>query len=235
MEKARPILFNTDMVRAILGGRKTATRRCIRNIPDGTWRIGRGVEADIFYAWSGDDIAGSSEHSEKKIKSPYKPGDILYVRETWRMIGAVKDEAYAHIEYKAGGQKRIILPNNGIRGAGKDADDSFIDKWMASGNWHPSIHMPKEAARIWLEVTEARAERLQEITFEGCLEEGAFVYLAADGYFDREVAEAEAKKKFSAIWDATARKTDICHSGWDANPWVWVTEFKKCRKPGTGR
>lgn len=136
----KPILFNTEMVRAILDGRKACTRRILKGgIPFDEkaeyWNVLKKGE------WSGPICV------EDFIKqfSPYKPGDILYVRETFI-------QAAAHtFWYKA--------------------DDK---SWMSEGlHWKPAIHMPKEAARIWLKVTDVRVERLQEITEDGAKAEGA--------------------------------------------------------------
>lgn len=85
--------------------------------------------------------------------------------------------------------------------------------------WHPSIHMPKEAARIWLKVTSVRAERLQDITEDGAEAEGAI---------DRIYT---AREHFIEIWDRTIKKSDLDIYGWYANPWVWVIEFERCEKP----
>jgi len=125
MSRVLPILFNMKMVRAILDGRKSCTRRIIKPQPQGYFE----VSEEPLYIYDTDGKQG-------KITPPYQPGDILYVRETFI-------QAAAHIFwYKA--------------------DDK---PWMSKDLlWKPSIHMPKEAARIWLKVTDVRVERLQEIT-----------------------------------------------------------------------
>ena len=186
---AKPILFNTEMVRAILDGRKTVTRRVVKHNVDSVLNSPYHKE--------------HPEVSDKQIISklcmpPYAAGDILYVRETW----AQRLGCYWH---KAG----------------------FIPVSLVIEKWHPSIHMPKEATRIFLRVTDVRVERLQDMKFEDCLNEGAFVYLCVDGYFDRDIVEPEAKKKFGTLWDSTIKKQDLDKYGWDANPWVWVIEFER--------
>ena len=92
-------------------------------------------------------------------------------------------------------------------------------------HWHPSIHMPKEAARIWLKVTDVRVERLQDITSEQICKEGVEVE-------EPHVLNGEEKRyAFSSLWNSTIKKSDLDRYGWDASPWVWVIEFERCEKP----
>ncbi len=209
MSRVLPILFNTEMVRAILDGRKTVTRRIIKGF----------IPADAIWGYTFFTPKGciscrgtfADGYGEKFFKLPYQPGNTLYVRETYkRNMDGYSGIDFGGYIYKA------------------DCSSGFKDLYNP---WHPSIHMPKEAARIWLKVTDVRAERLQDITFEGCLNEGAFVYLAADGLLNKDIVEPEAKKKFSGIWDSTLKKSDLGRYGWNANPWVWVIEFERCEKP----
>lgn len=206
----KPILFNTEMVRAILDGRKACTRRIVKDgIPDGAmWRYKaftpkgyitcRGVYADGY--------------GEGFYKLPYEPGDILYVRETW--CGLPVNEA-GHFRghpiyyYKADGDLRP----EGWRGA-----------------WHPSIHMPKEAARIWLKVTDVRVERLQDITEDGAKAEGAN-WKNGQNVGWEEKMKRTATERFAEIWDSTIKKSDLDRYGWVANPWVWAIQFERCEKP----
>ena len=182
--KIRPILFNTEMVRAILEGRKTCTRRVLKQPfevhPNGYITKPRGTERLCPYI------------------PPYQPGDILYVRETW-CKGSYGDEKEKYY-YKAD-------------------DNNFFC------TWHPSIHMPKEAARIWLKVTEVRAEHLQDITEEQAISEGIFIdkYNLDCGY--------DYVSEFAFLWNSTIKKSDLDRYGWDANPCVWVIEFERCEKP----
>ena len=209
----KPILFNTEMVRAILDGRKTCTRRVVKT---------RRKDACGFYVTKRPDgsFAGVYEYDEdermfeNQLIPPYQPEDILYVRETW--CGLPVNEA-GHFRghpiyyYRADGDLRP----EGWRGA-----------------WHPSIHMPKEAARIWLKVTDVRVERLQEITEDGAKAEGAidnrgFIH-SPENEYDRIHT---AREHFIEIWDSTIKESDIDRYGWSANPWVWVIEFERCEKP----
>lgn len=99
------------------------------------------------------------------------------------------------------------------------------DEISGDAKWHPSIHMPKEAARIFLRVTNVRVERLQEITSGQICKEGVEVE-------DPYVLNGEEKRyAFSNLWDSTIKESDLDRYGWNANPWVWVIEFERCDKP----
>lgn len=199
-----PILFNTEMVRAILDGRKTCTRRLIRKHIENKY-----LEYDEWVRAVAPP--GSTYLREKELYEqypPYQPGDTLYVRETWcglpvNETGHMRGHTIYY--YKADGELR---PKG----------------WR--GTWHPSIHMPKEAARIWLKVTDVRVERLQEITPQGAWKEGArcsCLHPAPDC--------AGNKTAFVNIWNGTIKKSDLDRYGWDANPFVWVVSFERCEKP----
>ena len=201
MSRILPILFNTEMVLAILDGRKTVTRRLIKH--------------DV------DAILNSPYHNEypdvedKQIISklcmpPYQPGDILYIRETWQYIGfAGENNGYV---YKASENGKLW--------------EAETENWT----WHPSIHMPKEAARIWLKVKDVRVERLQEITEEQAKAEGANWKNGKNVGWEEKMSRT-AVERFSEIWDSTIKESDLKLYGWDANPWVWVIEFERCDKP----
>lgn len=209
----KPILFNTDMVKAILDGRKTCTRRLVKFLS------GKNPK------WTGYIKDGSMLYNGKNepcIRTqPYQPGDILYVRETWCALPvneAGHMRGHSVYYYKA---DRDLRPEG----------------WR--GNWHPSIHMPKEAARIWLKVTDVRVERLHDITYNGALREGSegircdHVALGVHGCTDcMNTGWIEPPQvEFMQIWDSTIKKPDLDQYGWDANPWVWVIEFERCDKP----
>lgn len=192
-----PILFNTEMVRAILEGRKTVTRRVVKPQPPATSVVRKRGCAWDWSFWSDCDMG-------HLMKRPYYPGDILWVRETW-----AKDpfgDGY-------------IYPTE-VGGAGQ--------------KWHPSIHMPKEAARLFLRVTDVRAERLQDITPEQARSEGC------DGRCNCPSSGAPGSlscverdfsiEKFESVWDSTIKPTNLHRYGWDANPWVWAIEFERVSK-----
>lgn len=153
----KPILFNIEMVRAIMEGRKTVTRRA--------------------------------------VKLPYHPGDILWVRETWN------GDWCDHYIYKADG------------GSAKAAG------YAAEPKWRPSIHMPREAARLFLRVTDVRVERLQDINLD------------PPGPKNQVVREGlRYLSDFIAVWDRTIKPADLHLYGWDANPWIQVIEFERISK-----
>ena len=101
---------------------------------------------------------------------------------------------------------------------------SIANSEDANEPWKPSIHMPKEAARIWLKVTDVRVERLQEMDKTDALKEGIDPRLC--------INLSHALTKFKKIWDSTIKKSDLDIYGWKANPWVWVIEFERCEKLG---
>lgn len=201
----KPILFNTEMVKAILDGRKTCTRRLVKFLsgknPQWTGYVKDGL---MLYN-------GKNEPCVRK--APCNVGDILYVRETW----SEWTDGYI---YKA------------WEGPFPQPGESAVMKW------HPSIHMPKEAARIWLKVTDIRVERLHAISEDEARSEGSkkcyellnpledkpIIYSAEDsgGYY---------VLGFKSIWNSIVKKTDFDIYGWDANPYVWVIEFERCKKP----
>lgn len=188
----RPILFKGEMVRAILEGNKTATRRIVKpqlERETGIWDWRAVIE---------------------EAKAPCRPGDILYVRETWcRWYLPPGEWVY---RYKA------TDPNGNRVPTGPEYDDK-----MDTRSWHPSIHMPKEAARIWLKVTGVRVERLHNLTNRDAKKEGIHVETDNSGIAHRAA--------FMRLWDSTIRKLDVDRYGWNANPWVWVIEFECCEKP----
>lgn len=216
----KPILFNTEMVRAILDGRKTCTRRIAKGfIPDDAlW----GYTAFTQKGYISCRGLYADGYGEKFYKLPYQPEDILYVRETWhRYTKRVGKGEGCHLEERYG--YKASIANS------EDAEEP----------WKPSIHMPKEAARIWLKVTDVRVERLQSITEEGAIREGAegekchHTNAGAFGCTDcMNTGWIEPPQvEFMQIWDSTIKKSDLDRYGWDANPWVWVIEFEQCEKP----
>lgn len=230
MSRVLPILFNTDMVRAILGGRKTVTRRLIKPQPKsklcytfagsdcGTW----GYPSKTAHEFWGeefklpDDIA--EEELKKKWNPPYHTDDVLYVRETWAPIYPNK-ESNEVCGY--------IYEEDSLEEYDNRYPDGKDYQW--GGKWKPSIHMPKEAARIWLKVKDVRVERLQEMCLDDFINEG--VDVTNEAFNDPKNAYGFAKFRYSGIWTSTIKKEDNDRYGWDANPWVWVIEFERCEKP----
>lgn len=192
----KPILFNTDMVRAILDGRKTCTRRICKDANECTVPDMEFYNADkrTYAVHNFADKEQMEQLSTAERTCPICTGDILYVRETWK-------EAPKGYYYYEDWQKDDI------------AD---VTKWK------PSIHMPKEAARIWLKVTNVRVERLQEITEVQAQAEGCNSGLLTGA--------CTARGQFEDLWNSTVKKSDLDRYGWDASPWVWVIEFERCEK-----
>lgn len=221
----KPILFNTEMVRAILDGRKGATRRIVKGyIPDdAVW----GYTAFTPKGYISCRGTFADGYGGIFFKLPCEPGDILYVRETWQCWRAHRYEATADIRFRAGGDDvRLQFANGNTDSIDRLDYDTFVHKWFSHNReWKPSLFMPKVAARIWLKVTDVRVERLQEITIDGIRNEGLSSMAVHAG--DMEIAMEEWKN----LWNSTIKKPDINHYGWDANPWVWVIEFERCVKP----
>ena len=226
----KPILFNTEMVRAILDGRKTCTRRVIKPQPDEKHIYPLGYVTDSTekknvgcFGFGIDEYSGSVQYA----KQPYHPGDILYVRETWQCWRAHRYEATADIRFRAGGDDvRLQFANGSTDSIDRYDFDTFVHKWFShNGEWKPSLFMPKEAARIWLKVTDVRVERLQDITSEQIGREGVEVE------YPHVLNGEEKRYAFSTLWNSTIKKSDLDRYGWDANPWVWVVEFERCEKP----
>ena len=192
----KPILFNTEMVRAILDGRKTCTRRICKDANECTVPDMEFYNADrrTYAVHNFVDKEHTEQLSTAERTCPICTGDILYVRETWK-------EAPKGYYYYEDWQKDDI------------AD---VTKWK------PSIHMPKEAARIWLKVTNVRVERLQEITEVQAQAEGCNSGLLTGA--------CTARGQFEDLWNSTVKKSDLDRYGWDASPWVWVIEFERCEK-----
>ena len=217
----KPILFNTEMVRAILEGRKTCTRRVVKPQPTNTDYCQHDMvtfDRMLPDYYRGDYSCacrkcgyGVMPNGKSAFKPPYKPGDILYVRETWQYACDLDGN-----EQIIEGTERYLYAADG---------EPPFDNWiMPDGTyrdhmpWRPSIHMPREAARIFLRVTDVRVERLQDCGNMQAKDEGC-----------------SCCSHFARIWDETIKPSDRDTYGWDANPWVWVIEFERCEKPEEAR
>jgi len=208
--KARPILFNTDMVKAILSGQKTQTRRALKDQPPENMakalRTGVGsfdaVRRSGMFRFA-DNKTGAMWPEGPVICAHGQPGDLLYVRETFAKVPRT---AYA----QSTGVTQIINPDDEYQAA------VFRAGWerCKPGAWIPSIHMPRWASRLTLEITDVRVERLQEISKKEAVAEG----------FDMPPAPSQGWK-FGALHNFKFTWNSI-YGNWDANPWVWVIEFK---------
>jgi len=175
----KPILFNTEMVKAILEGRKTQTRRLMKPI-------------NSHYVMDG----------KPTINPPCNPGDILWVRETWKQATT--------------GTAGPGLIDLYLYRADEPQDTTGM---MVEDRWHPSIHMPRKAARIFLRVKEVRLERLHEIMDAPPGSDNPIVKEGCTYGFE-----------FIAIWDNTINPAERSLYGWNANPWVWVITFERIDK-----
>lgn len=214
------ILFNTEMVRAILEGRKTVTRRVVKPQP-----VGRPAQMGEDSCWPG---CFASAEDERIYRPPYQPGDILWVRESWQVV---YETEWSEDSPYTGRNIRELIPNfDSIQkveaGISQECSSMVMKprmkyfvfkasdiKYADNKNglvWRPSIHMPRDAARIFLRVKGVGVERLQNIDDAGVTAEG----LEVGCYFDE-------------LWDSTIKPKDRAAYGWGANPWVWVVEFEK--------
>lgn len=206
----KPILFNTEMVRAILDGRKTCTRRICKDANEYTVPDMDFYNADrrTYAVHNFVDKEHTEQLSTAERTCSICPGDILYVRETWCALPvneAGHMRGHSIYYYRADGDLRP-------------------EGWR--GKWRPSTQMPKEATRIWLKVTaDVRVERLRDITPEQIGREGVEVE------YPHVLNGEEKRYAFSTLWNSTIKKSDLDSYGWDANPWVWVIEFERCEKP----
>lgn len=227
------LIANTEMVQATLDERKTCIRQIIKGyIPQNAQFGYSAFTPDGTISCRGlFETAGRPGYGEKFFKLPYQPGDILYVRETW----CKSLERYLY-----------------------RADYSDTEKFYQNGKeieikWRPSSIMPREAARIFLKVTNVRVERLQEITEDGANVEGmpddldypvSKIYCpickgygtidsrnpSSLGHEEIDCPNCDSqRKRFANLWNATIKKQYNIHS-WDANPYVWVIEFERCEK-----
>ncbi|WKL57275.1 hypothetical protein Q1W73_16655 [Asticcacaulis sp. ZE23SCel15] len=197
MTKERPILFNAPMVRALLDGHKTQTRSAVRPQPPEDWRLhgyGELNGYDKDGELSPDVIVGwgaINEDGDYGIKSPHgQPGDRLWVRETWRPVHSGD-------------------PSKGAQYYADVGRDQTI--------WKPSIHMPRWASRITLEITDIRVEALQDISEADAIAEGCKGINCPPDHND----DLSPQEEYRTLWETINGK-----GSWNANPWVWVVEFK---------
>ncbi len=210
--KESPIPFKGDMVRAVLSGQKTQTRRPMKPIPvypDAFGGLRREIHDGQVHFW-----ASGAELPAHKFRCPYgQPDDRLWVKETH-----ARHPQFAEVAYRADGEEF------------EDAD-GFT--WHPK--WTPSIFMPRALCRIILEITDIRVERVQNITSDGAIAEGAYevrkvgddiahATWTMDGLDWRYDTPREA---FAATWDSLYAARGL---GWDVNPWVWVVTFKRAEE-----
>lgn len=238
---AKPILFNTEMVGAILDGRKKVTRRVVKDIPKNY-----GFQGIVFSTTGCDSLIGSYMFgmgcSCVYKKPKYHVGDILYVRETFAVgriaYGEKPDGTAVPYLSQCVGETDIIPKEYALN------NNIGIEDVV----WKPSIHMPKEAARIFLKVTNVRVEKLLtpfyaegSIAMKTLFAEGVSIpdecRNCIDSYGnpscidfadDGECHMLDASRSdFLNLWDSTVNKADVERYGWRANPWVWVYEIER--------
>lgn len=199
----KPIIFSGEMVRAILDGRKTQTRRIVNPPIMNVW--GQGVpncQPSHYCVYA--RIASYGE-PDTWIKCPYgKPGDLLWVRETWKY----KDFGLNWVKVKYRADSEIIKYSF-------DKRQPF--KGKNTWNWQPSIFMPRWASRITLKITGVRVERLQDISEQDAIAEGCKPWKGVPGDGERT-----ARQAFVQLWNSINAKRGY---SWGSNPWVWVVEF----------
>lgn len=207
----RGMIFNAEMVRAILDGRKTQTRRIMTVQPESSeFGLRYIAESSLakevgMYFWSQSDACGMKARS-KPFACPYgKPGDRIWVRETWNKYGGL-------LTYRAD----------------HDWINDMRKETVCTAKWVPSIHMPRWASRIMLEITDVRVERLQNISDEDVDSEGFagdYPTSALPALFPGEPSDwshLSMRDCYGALW-----KSIYGAENWQANPWVWVIEFKR--------
>jgi hypothetical protein len=195
----KPILFNTAMVQAILDGRKTVTRRVAKDLKTSK------NEQKVHMKWEVPLHMYPDDRSLIGLRAPYQVGDVLWVRETWQTVDSCDSDEISCV-YKASKN-------------GRDWEENS-EEWK----WRPSIHMPKEAARIFMKVTGVRVERLQDMKTDDVVKEG--VYNENELHYYGAAKTELAFDFWIDIWNSTIKKKDLDEFGWDANPWVWVIEFE---------
>jgi len=255
--KEIPILFSMPMVQAIQENRKFMTRRVCKDIPNhdfhwgldrkpymGNYKMftktetGKWDWVTLENQWLYDLQTAVDEKKTYLLKCPYgQPGDRLWVRETWTKYYYSDENGYTHYDqpityYAADGEPDFRI----VDGDGFEVEDQRI-------KWKPSIHMPKIAARIWLEVVNVRVERLQEISEEDAKAEGLACLTKDNGItYKYGIPDSDGLpgnddygwhwqdwnvnpiKAFQKLWDKINAKNG---HGWDVNDWLWVVEFKK--------
>ena len=230
---AKPILCNTDMVRGILEGRKTSDGRIVKLKYDNTHHemftnkygtrlieIQNDVEGET-YGKNEDGTTWRRLRGYIEPVPPYKKGDILYVRETF---------CPNYFNESLAGYRKGMRGNRNAYKA--DYHKEVIGDYVPEPKWIPSIHMPKEAARLFLKVTDVRAERLQSMPHDGPLKEGIHYCESPDGFTwksqtDKVHCYTTPMGAMKALWDSKIKKKDHDRYGWNADPWVWVIEFQR--------
>ena len=208
----KPILFNTDMVRDILEGRKTVTRRVVKPQPQESETNPHRLTSGCYYFdVPSKRFPGDLDRIVGPYWPPYQPGDILWVRETWQFIPCIDCGLHVH-----GGCTDTPITYEDRDSVGEGCFVYRADYPEPQRvYWKPSIHMPRDAARIFLRVKGVRVERLQDCGNEQAKDEGCVNC-----------------SQFVRLWNSTIKPADRTIYGWDANPWVWVIQFERAGEIG---
>jgi hypothetical protein len=209
--RERPILFSGPMVRAILDGKKTQTRRVV---------VLRGEEL-----CSADRYRVATP--TRTVDCPFgMAGDRLYVRETWARENDIESEI-AWLHYRATPHHGIRLQDRAhVTYLHESRTAAEVDAHVASIRWKPSIHMPREYARLSLEVTRVRVERLRDISEADAVAEGAADRIGGAMIKSEQFGMTApfAVYNYALLWDSLNAPRGY---GWEVNPWVWVIEFRR--------
>jgi hypothetical protein len=243
--KERTILFNGETVRAILDGRKTMTRRVVKQvIPDmielsepddpdfassvavlsykpSLWNNG-AMRWFVGASWGSQPCPVRDADKLPILTCPYgQPGDRLWVREAFTY--SIDDGIF---QYDKNGN-HVVLYRSDEKQVVKDDGDGGIEynkNGKQASPWYPSIHMPRWASRITLEIVTVCVERVRDITEKDAKSEGCLGRHPAEGTGDCVCTSPTAKERFAYLWDSINAKRGY---GWDKNPWVWVVEFRR--------
>ena len=208
----KPILFSGEMVGDILDGTKTQTRRVIKPQP-------LYMREDIWL-WEGKEYSERELRGWLSLAAPHQVGDRLWVRETFVLeavtdVGDLPTDGRPHEDIYGEDYDWLVPHYRATEPEPHIVPDGLEDSYDDRTRWSPSIFMPKWATRIWLEVTGIRAERVQDITATGIMEEGVKGWKAP---------MLLARSRFQALWDSINAERGF---GWDTNCWAWVYEFKR--------
>ena len=226
MADMKPILFSTERVKALLEGRKTMTRRLIKPQP--------GADADLWYAYAGGRKQDIGKWHDRKTgqawNPPYHADDILYVRETFTKDGG---RYYYRADFESDWLDPCETLSGGYPAACRYRNCDTCCAESERIRWRPSIHMPKEAARIFLRVKRVSVERLQKCGEGWCVDierEGVKTPQDPILYVNDDKFHAALRAEMKKLWDSTIKPSELDTYGWEANPWVWVIEFERISK-----
>jgi hypothetical protein len=225
--KERPILFSGDMVRAILDGRKTQTRRVVklpeRLLADGENPVDIDMCLNVSGHWSAFDRGNNPAKAWEMIKCPYgKPGDRLWVRETFCVWMNAIQGSNGYIPPEA-----VTYPPHVVIDEVKRPIDYRADFPKMFAKWKPSIFMPRSASRISLEIKSIGVERLHHISPKDIQAEGYPKHVVWQTFVKCYRDKDERYAKLRDLWQEGWNKINGKKYPWESNPWVWVVEFKK--------